>query len=112
MLGLFAADLKDTDLGQKIKYQDPLVWKEFHIALRECIEKLPEMQRVTAFCFVDRYEELRERDMYVPLANAVSKVLGRNVTVAAVKSAWTVAKERIVEDLTRRKFNFLDRSEP
>ena len=75
------------------------------------IATLPERQRIVAQAYVDHYEDYKERDTYLPLSEAVGRVTGRRENVVAVKSAWIEAEKKIVRELTRRGFNYLDRSE-
>jgi hypothetical protein len=107
----WAADFRETRLGDAIIHTDPLVWKEFKAILREIVDNLPEMQRVTAYCYVDLYRELRQRDKHRILAAAVSEVLNRNVTLVQVKSAWAAALKTIRRELRRRKYNFIEEDE-
>ena len=60
-----------------------------------------------ARCFVDHFEEFHERDTYKPLAEAVSAVTGKSESVAAVKSDWRYAREKIATALHRRGYSFI-----
>jgi hypothetical protein len=101
-------DYAGSDFGFKWKYADNLHWKDFEQALREVIATLPGKQLIVARVFVDNYETFRERDTYGPLAELVSEVTGEQETVAAVKSAWHEAKQKIVRELTRRGFDIFE----
>jgi DNA-directed RNA polymerase specialized sigma24 family protein len=103
-----AKDLGGSDLQLRWKYLDKMIQAEFKQALFEEIGKLPERQRIVATAFVDNYEDLRERDTYLPLAQAVAAITGEDENVVAVKSAWHEAKRKLVRGLTRRGFNFLE----
>jgi DNA-directed RNA polymerase specialized sigma24 family protein len=109
-----AADLKNTDLGFEWQSLGPADWKEFRKALHEVIALLPDRQREVAMAYVDHYEDFKERDTYLPLAEAVGRITGKKQNVVAVKSAWIEARRKIAEALTKRGFNFLflERSEP
>ncbi len=106
-----AAGLKNTDLGFEWRSLGPADWKEFRKALAEVIATLTERQRIVAQAYVDHYEDFKERGTYLPLAEAVGRVTGRRENVAAVKSAWVEASRKIVCELTRRGFDYLDRGE-
>ena len=110
VLSHIAADLKDTNLGFEWKYLGPVEWSEFRKALLEVLATLPERQRVVAQAFVDHYEDFKERDTYLPLAEAVGRVTGRRESVVGVKSAWADAKRKIIAEMSRRGFNYLDGS--
>ena len=108
ILDYVARDFSESDIGIKLRYPDKLVWEEFRQNLYEVIAALPDRQRIVARVFVDNYEDFRERDTYTPLAELVSKITGKPESVVAVKNAWLEAKNKIVKELTRRGFNFLE----
>ena len=103
-----AADFSGTRLHQRWKCLDPLVRQEFNDALEEIVDRLPEKQKIVVVCYRDLYAELRERDKWRPLVDAVSKVTGKPESVSSVKSAWHEAKAKIAEQLKRRGFDFLE----
>lgn len=103
-----AKDLGGSDLQFRWKYLDKMIQADFKQALSEEIGRLPERQRIVATAFVDNYEDLRERDTYIPLAQTVSAITGDAENVVAVKSAWHEAKRKLVRGLTRRGFDFLE----
>ncbi len=103
-----AEDLGTSDLNLRWRYLDRMIQAEFRQAVEEEVAKLPEKQRIVAKAFVDNYEDLRQRDTYFPLARAVEAVTGKDENVAAVKSAWHEAKRKLVKELTRRGFHFLE----
>lgn len=103
-----AADLRNTDLGFEWGMNiGPAEAKEFRVVLLEIIQSLPHRQRVVARCFVDHYEEFRERDTYKPLAEAVGVVTGKTESVAAVKSDWRYARQKIAAALNHRGYSFI-----
>ncbi len=103
-----AADLKNTDLGYKwCANIGPTEAKEFRVVLLEIIQTLPTRQRIVALCFVDHFEDFRTRDIYEPLVAAVSVVTGEVESVAAVKSVWRFAREKIAAALARRGYSFI-----
>ena len=107
-LGAVAADLKNTELGFQWRLNiGPAEAKEFREILLEIIQTLPPRQRLVARCFVDHYEDFRERDTYRPLAEAVGAVTGKAESVAAVKSDWRFAREKIAAELVRRGYSFI-----
>lgn len=103
-----ARDFAGSELGVALRYPDNVVWEEFRQNLHEVIAALPERQLIVARVFVDNYEDFRERDTYAPLAELVNKVTGKPESVVAVKNAWLEAKQKIVREMTRRGFNFLE----
>lgn len=100
------ADVNGTMLGIHVKL-DAIDWAEFDRALWEEIERLPDIQRIAASCFVEVYEDVRGQNSYSPLADAMGMYLRSSVTVAAAKSAWHEAKTKLSSQLARRGFNFL-----
>jgi DNA-directed RNA polymerase specialized sigma24 family protein len=109
ILGVVAADLRGSDLGLQWRlHMGPAERNEFWRMLPEIIAILPPRQRLVAECFVNHYEEFRERDVAKPLADAVSAVTGKTESVAAVMSAWRFARERIAEELCLRGYTFIN----
>jgi len=103
-----AADLKNTDLGFEWRLNTgPAEVKEFREILLEIIQTLPLRQRLVARCFVDNFEDFRERNTSKPLAEAVSAVTGNAESVAAVRSDWRFAREKIAAALVRRGYPFI-----
>ena len=100
ILDCVAKDFSESDIGIKLRYPDSVVWEEFQQNLYEVIAALPGRQRIVARVFIDNYEDFRERDTYTPLAELVSNITGKPESV--------VAKQKIVKELTRRGFNFLE----
>jgi DNA-directed RNA polymerase specialized sigma24 family protein len=107
-LGNLPAGLKDADLGSRAKLGlSPAEAREFRQVLLEFVATLPPRQRLVAQCFVDNCDAFSERDIYMPLADAVSAVTGQTESVAAVKSDWRFAREKIAAELRRRGYTFL-----
>jgi RNA polymerase sigma factor (sigma-70 family) len=107
-LGAAAADLKNTDLGFEWRLNiGPAEANEFREIVLEIIQTLPPRQRLVARCFVDNYEDFRERNTSKPLAEAVSAVTGKAESVAAVRSDWRFAREKIAAALVRRGYPFI-----
>ena len=89
ILDAVASDTKGSDIYlQWRKHVFPAQLIELREILYEFIATLPERQRIVAQCFVDNYEDFRERDTYRPLAEAVSAITGVMETVADVKNVW------------------------
>lgn len=104
-----ANDFAGSVRGHKLRYPDEMVeWGEFRQNLHEVIAELPGRQLIVARVFVDNYEDFRERDTYVPLAELVEKITGKVESVVAVKNVWLEAKKKIVSEMTRRGFTFLE----
>jgi DNA-directed RNA polymerase specialized sigma24 family protein len=95
------ADLQGTRVGMRALFDD-IDWQEFDEILWTTIRTLPQMQQLAATCFNDVYEEVIARRSYAPLADAMSQVLGRPVTVVAAKNNWHEAKKKIAEALNRK----------
>jgi RNA polymerase sigma factor (sigma-70 family) len=102
-----ARDLEGTRVGLGWRLLLPEERREFRQAVAEILLSLPERQRLAAQAFAQTYEELRERNKYRPLAAAMEAISGRPEDVAAAKSAWRFAREKIQEELARRGFGFM-----
>lgn len=111
MITAVAADLRGTSVGAKWTDMSRADKGRFAKALVEIVASLPERQRIVAIAFVSNFEDFSEREIYQPLAKAVSAITGQREGVAAVKSAWRFARERIREELVRRGFEFVKRSD-
>jgi hypothetical protein len=108
ILAAVAADTRGSDLILQWRlHVFPAELRELREILIEFIATLPERQRIVAQCFVDNYEDFRERDTYQPLAAAVSAVTKITETVASVKSAWQAARVRIIAELQRRGYTYI-----
>jgi RNA polymerase sigma factor (sigma-70 family) len=105
ILEVVAAATKDSDILLKWRQHiSPIDARELREILLLFIATLPERQRLVAQCFIDNFEEFRERDTYRPLANAVNAITGATESVADVKNSWRYAREKIVAELQRRGY--------
>ncbi len=107
-----AKELSGAKIGLEWKLLDKVVWAEFRRALIEtmCTALTPK-QLIVARCFVDNFEDFGERETYAPLARIVSDITGEVENVVTIKKLWQEAKKRLVKELTRRGFNFLETEE-
>lgn len=103
-----AKDFRESEIGIQLQFPDGVDWEAFRQNLHEVIADLPEKQKIVARAYVDNYEHFRERDTYAPLADFVGNVTGKKESLVAVKSAWHEAKKKIVKDMARRGFKFID----
>ena len=104
-----ARDLVGTKIGLEGKLQTRIEWDEFYRVLLDSIDKvLTEKQVVVTRCFIDNYEDFGERDLYAPLARLVGEITGKDENAMTIKKQWTEARERLVRELSRRGFKFLD----
>jgi hypothetical protein len=106
-LAAIAASLKDTEAGSKWLLLTPAQRKEFREIVLAEAAKLPERQKIVATCYVDCFEVVINEGSFRALAEEVSRVTGNQETVAAVKSAWHVARKKIAPALERRGYNFI-----
>jgi len=108
ILAAVAADTKGTEMLMRWQlHVSETEANELREILIKFIATLPERQRIVAQCFVDNFEDFHERKTYQPLAEAVSAITRRTETVAGVKSVWRYAREKIVEELQRRGYEFI-----
>lgn len=101
------ADLDGASFGIRWKYADPAEKAELDACLIDVISSLPERQRIISQLFFEMYEELRERDKYRPLADALSRITGKHEDVVTVKSSLQAAMGRIRSELRRRGFKLI-----
>lgn len=107
-----AKDLSGTKIGLEWKLLDKVVWAEFRQALIEAMcTVLTPKQQIVARCFVDNYEDFGEREIYAPLARMVGEITGQVENVVTIKKQWQDAKKRLVKELARRGFKFLETEE-
>ncbi len=108
ILGAVAADTKGSDIYLQWRlHVFPAQLRELREVLYAFIATLPERQRVVAQCFVDNYEDFRERNTYRPLADAVGAITGVMENVADVKNVWRYVRVRIIEELQGRGYNYI-----
>jgi len=108
ILDVVAADTKGSDILRQWQLRtSPVEARELREILLLFIATLPERQRIVAQCFIDNFEEFRERNTYRPLADAVSAVTGITESVADVKNDWRYAREKIMAELQRRGYTYI-----
>jgi DNA-directed RNA polymerase specialized sigma24 family protein len=108
ILEAVVADTKGSDLILQWRlHVFPAEARELREILLAFIATLPERQRIVAQCFIDNYEDFRARDTYRPLAEAVSAITHVTESVAAVKSEWRYAREKIIAELNRRGYTYI-----
>ncbi|MCI0331942.1 MAG: hypothetical protein L0228_01795 [Planctomycetes bacterium] len=107
-----AKDLAGTKIGLEWRLQTKTEWREFSAALHAAIDTvLTEKQAIVARCYVDHYEDFGEREIYAPLARLVGEITGEDENAVTIKKLWHEAKKRLVRELTRKGFNFLETEE-
>lgn len=107
LLGAVADSLKNSEAGFRWTLLTPSERREFREIVLAEAAKLPERQQIVATCYIDCFEVVINEGSFRTLAEEVGRVTGRKETVAAVKSAWHVAKNKIAPELERRGFNFI-----
>ena len=104
-----ANDLAGTKIGREWKLQSRVEWDEFHCELLQAIDRvLTPKQAVVVRCYIDNYEDFGERDIYAPLARLVAEITGNDENAMTVKKQWLEARKRLVDELSRRGFKFLE----
>ncbi len=108
ILDVVAADTKGSDALMQWKlHASPIEARELREILLTFIATLPERQRIVAQCFIDNFEDFRQRDTYRPLADAVSAFTGVTVSVADVRNDWRYARQRIIAELQSRGYTYI-----
>src|SRR5262249_36613720 len=108
ILEVVADDTRGSDiLSQWRLHRSHIDAKELREILLTFIATLPERQRIAAQCFIDNFEDFRQRDTYRPLAEAVSAITGITASVADVKNDWRYAREKIIAELQRRGHTYI-----
>jgi hypothetical protein len=111
-LDRIAQDLAGTSLGLEWRLLDKLAWQEFRDALMVAVTKvLTPKQSIVARCYVDHFEDFGERDIYAPLARLVAEITGEYENAVTIKKLWHEAKKRLVAELVRKGYKFLDAEE-
>lgn len=104
-----AKDLAGTQIGLEWRSQSKVEWKEFQTVLLQAVSKvLTEKQAIVARCYIDNYEDFGERAIYAPLARLVGETTGNDENAMTIKKQWLEAKERLVTELARKGFKFLE----
>jgi DNA-directed RNA polymerase specialized sigma24 family protein len=104
-----ANDLAGTKIGREWRLQSRVEWDEFHCELLQAIDRvLTPKQGVVVRCYIDNYEDFGERDIYAPLARLVAEITGNDENAMTVKKQWLEARKRLVDELSRRGFKFLE----
>ncbi len=108
ILEVVAADTKGSDTLSQWKLRiSPAEARELKEILLAFVATLPGRQRIVAQCFIDNFEDFRERDTYRPLAEAVSAITGTTESVADVKTVWRYVREKIIAELQRRGYTYI-----
>ncbi len=103
-----ARELSGTKIGREWRMQTKADWNEFHAALMQSVLSLPDKLSTVAMCYIENYEDYGEREIYAPLARQVSEITGKDENAMTIKKQWLDAKGRLVSDLARKGFRFLD----
>ena len=104
-----AGDLAGTKIGLEWKLQSKIEWDEFCAALMAAVGSvLTDKQAIVARCYIDNYEDFGEREIYAPLSRLVSEITGNDENAMTIKKQWLEAKERLVDELVRKGFKFLN----
>lgn len=104
-----AKDLAGTQIGLEWRLQSKVEWKEFQTVLLQAVSTvLTEKQAIVARCYIDNYEDFGEREIYAPLARLVGEITGNDENAMTIKKQWLEAKERLVTELARKGFKFLE----
>ena len=100
---------QSEELGSRLSLDvdDPRGRREFREIVLAEAARLPKRQQIVATCYIDCFEAVINEGSFRALAEEVSRVTGKQETVAAVKSAWHVANNKIRAELERRGFNFI-----
>jgi len=93
--------LAGTDVGERWSALSAMQREEALELAREHILTLPRMQRVVLQTFSDRYPETARMEV---LRTEVSRVLGDDVTLAAVKRAVQEGRRKVREYFERRGY--------
>lgn len=107
-----AKDLAGTQIGLEWRLQSRVEWREFQTVLLQAVSTvLTEKQAIVARCYIDNYEDFGEREIYAPLARMVGEITGNDENAMTIKKQWLEAKERLVTELARKGFKFLEMEE-
>lgn len=106
---LVISDMAGSNLALDYKYAGEEEKRRLDDVLPDIVADLPERQRLAVNAFLECYEEIRERNKHRLVADAMSRMCGEVVDVAAAKSALRAGLEKVKADLVRRGIKFVDR---
>lgn len=106
---LVISDMAGSNLAIDYRYADEEEKRRLDEVLPGIVADLPERQKLAVNGFLECYEEIRERNKHRLVADAMSRMCGEVVDVAAAKSALRAGLEKVKADLVRRGIRFLDR---
>jgi DNA-directed RNA polymerase specialized sigma24 family protein len=106
---LIISDMENSDLAFDYRYACEEEKRRLDEILGEIVASLPDRQKVAVNAFLERYEEIRERNKHRLVADAMSRLCGEIVDVAAAKSALRAGMEKVKNELVRRGIGFVER---
>jgi len=108
---LIIDDLANSDLGLEYRLASEEEKRRLVDVLPDIIAALPSQQRFAVTAFRECYEEIRKKNVYRPVAEAMTRLSGEHVSVAAAKSALKAGLEKVRRELIRHGIGFVERRE-
>lgn len=105
---LVISDMQGSDLSMAWKYADETEKHRLPELLPGIIAGLPPRQKAAVLAFKECYMEIRAKDKYRLVAEAMSRITGEPETVAAAKSALRAGLEKVKRELIRLGIGFVE----
>jgi RNA polymerase sigma factor (sigma-70 family) len=106
---LVISDMAGSNLAFDYRYASEEEKRRLEQILPGIVAELPERQRLAVNAFFECYEEIREKNKHRLVAEAMSRMCGEVVDVAAAKSALRAGLEKVKRELARQGVGFVDR---
>lgn len=105
---LVIADMEGTDLALAVKHQSVEERRRFDETLPKLLAELPNRQRAAATAFVECYADIRQGEKWEQLAQSMSALTGKSISIDAATSALRAALEKLRAALVREGFEFVE----
>jgi DNA-directed RNA polymerase specialized sigma24 family protein len=105
---LVIADMQGSDLSLAWKYADESDKQRLPQLLPGILTGLPPRQKLAVLALKECLGEIRAKNKYKPIADAMSRLSGKPEDVAAVKSALRAGLAKIKSELVRLGIKFVE----
>lgn len=105
---LVIADMQGSDLSLAWKFADEGEKHRLPEVLPAIVAGLPSQQKAAVLAFKECFMEIRAKDKYRLVAEAMSRITGTAETVAAAKSALRAGLQKVKGELIRMGISFVE----
>lgn len=110
MTDLLIADMQGSDLSLAWKFADEYEKSRLLEVLPGIVGRLPPRQKSAVLAFKECYADIRAKNKYRLIADAMSQITGQPETIAAAKSALRAGLEKVRNELVRLGIGFVEGS--